>query len=322
MASALQQLDDLLRGRKTAPEQLAEGRVDLPLGVFVPLAVGLGAVYGFFMGWYALFSRDPASLWQLMASTVKLPALFFVTLVVTLPSLYVFNALVGCRLSLTATVRLLVAAIAVNVTVAASLAPILGFFTFSTTSYSFMILLNVALLTISGIVGLAFLLHTLRRLAMASGPLPRAALAHPSPKPPPTAHPPTGAVGPAGTGVTGGPSAASPAAPAAGAPSGSPPAGPSSVSPLGGPPSGSPPASPPPGVLDRLPNHDDEALGSARSIFRIWMIIYGLVGAQTGWLLRPFIGTPDLPFQWFRPRGEGNFFLAVARQLRNLLGGG
>lgn len=36
-----------------------------------------------------------------------------------------------------------------------------------------------------------------------------------------------------------------------------------------------------------------------------------------GWLLRPFIGAPDLPFTWFRER-EGNFFLSIFQQLQNL----
>ena len=43
-----------------------------------------------------------------------MPALFFLTLVVTFPSLYVFNALVGSRLNLLALFRLLVAALAVQ----------------------------------------------------------------------------------------------------------------------------------------------------------------------------------------------------------------
>ena len=127
--SWFRQLDDLMRGRKTAPECLAEGRIELPLRRFVPWAVVLGLTYGFFIGWYAIFSREPACYTKLVASTVKLPALFLLTLVVTFPSLYVFNALVGCRLSFSSTLRLLVGAIVVNLAVAASFGPILGFFT-------------------------------------------------------------------------------------------------------------------------------------------------------------------------------------------------
>lgn len=163
------ELDRLLRGERTHRQALAGGRFDLPLRLFVPLAAGLGASYGFFMGWYALSARwntERASegWYQLLAGMVKLPALFLLTLLVTFPSLYVFNALVGTRLSFLSALRLLIAAIVVNLAVAASLGTILAFFTLSTESYHFMVVLNVALLGVAGAVGLGFLLQTLRRL--------------------------------------------------------------------------------------------------------------------------------------------------------------
>ena len=52
---------------------------------------------------------------QLLASTIKVPALFFLTLAVTFPSLYVFNALVGSRLRISALLGLLIAALALGV---------------------------------------------------------------------------------------------------------------------------------------------------------------------------------------------------------------
>jgi hypothetical protein len=55
----------------------------------------------------------------------------------------------------------------------------------------------------------------------------------------------------------------------------------------------------------------------ANAVFYIWVVIYGLVGAQMGWLLRPFIGHPALEFQWFRAR-EGNFFIGLYNNLRQL----
>ncbi len=171
MFASFRRLDELLRGRLTSPQNLAEGRLKLSLRQFVPLAAFLGTTYGFFMAWYAISLYwggslpEPTRLWQILASSVKLPALFLLTLVVTFPSLYVFNALFGCRAGFVDTLRLLVGAVTVNVAVAASLGPILGFFTLSTTSYHFMVLLNVVLLGIAGFVALAFLLQTLRRLA-------------------------------------------------------------------------------------------------------------------------------------------------------------
>lgn len=165
MINWLKQLDELLRGDRVRAQDLAKGNLGVSLRVFVPLAVVLGMSYGFFLGWFALGAKgleNPDAWKQMLASMVKLPMLFLFTLGVTFPSLYVFNALVGCRLDFKTTLRLLVAAIAVNLAVGASLGPILGFFTVSTESYAFMILLNVALLGIAGLVGLGFLLKALR----------------------------------------------------------------------------------------------------------------------------------------------------------------
>src|SRR5205823_7883794 len=81
-------------------------------------------------------------------------------------------------------------------------------------------------------------------------------------------------------------------------------------------PTASPPATPieRPGALERL----HPPVERAKSVFRIWIIVFGLVGAQMSWVLRPFIGGGK-EFAIFRPRG-GNFFEAVWTQLMHLLG--
>ena len=103
---------------------------------------------------------------QVVASMVKVPLLFYLTLLVTLPSLYVFNALVGSRLTLGTVVRLLVASLGVMVAVLASLGPIVAFFSVSTASYPFMLLFNVVVFAVAGVLGLSFLLQTLHRLSI------------------------------------------------------------------------------------------------------------------------------------------------------------
>jgi hypothetical protein len=54
-----------------------------------------------------------------------------------------------------------------------------------------------------------------------------------------------------------------------------------------------------------------------KRVFRVWVVIYALVGAQMGWVLRPFLGDPSLPFSWFRAR-QANFFIDVWRTLAQL----
>jgi hypothetical protein len=72
----------------------------------------------------------------------------------------------------------------------------------------------------------------------------------------------------------------------------------------------------PPSALDPL---NDQVLGRhVKTVFRCWVVLFGLVGAQMGWVLRPFIGKPGLPFVWFRGR-ESNFFEAVWSALVSLL---
>jgi hypothetical protein len=57
------------------------------------------------------------------------------------------------------------------------------------------------------------------------------------------------------------------------------------------------------------------------NILRLWLGLYGFVGSQLGWTLRPFFGTPSTPFELFRPR-EGNFLSGVWNALLTLLMGG
>jgi hypothetical protein len=55
-------------------------------------------------------------------------------------------------------------------------------------------------------------------------------------------------------------------------------------------------------------------------VFRVWVLVFGVVGAQMSWVLRPFVGSPDMPFSWLRAR-ESNFFVDVVRALSELFAG-
>jgi hypothetical protein len=261
MWSWFRQLDRILRGDATRLSALRRGSIEIPEGGLSAVIVLLGVVQGVCMGCFAIFRVGGPEYRQLLASAVKVPALFFLTLVVTMPSLYVTNALVGSRLSLSSLIRLLIASLGVTMAVLASLGPIVAFFSIITTNYSFMVLLNVAVFAVSGLLGLTFLLRTLHRLTMAI-------------------HETSQQSEPAWTG--GDPSQLKP---------------------------------PREGALDRM---EDQVLGRhVKAVFRFWIILFGLVGAQMGWVLRPFIGSPYQPFTWFRPR-TSNFFEAVIRHIAGL----
>jgi len=262
MRKTLAALDRILRGDATDLSRVQAGSLELPLARLALLIAVLAAFYGVCMGTNALLRPDGPEWRQMIAAGAKVPALFLLTLFITFPSLYVFSALMGSRLTLPALTRLLVAALCITIAVLASLGPIEAFFALSTTSYDFMILLNVAFCAVAGILGVKFLLHTLHRLAVSLESVPSAEpMAMPAPPPLPG-------------------------------------------------------AAPLPGPLDPLPVRPVDS--STRSIMRIWILVYAVVGAQMAWILRPFVGDPARPFEWFRER-DSNFFEAVWRCLVNLL---
>jgi len=265
MIQWLKELDEVLRGHKADPAMLAEGTGHIRIKPLVCASVLLGIIYGLCMGLYAVLTRTPPCFTQMFASAIKVPMLFLLTLIITFPSLYVFSALLGVRLGPKDTLRLILAPVAANLAVLASLGPITGFFTLSTSSYPFMKLLNFFFFAVSGLIGLKVLLSMLSRLDRVQ------------------AEPVQVKQDPA----------------------------PDTEAGDGGSDAEAPPKSAP---CQLLPERD-----MARTTFRIWLIIYGLVGAQMGWVLRPFIGAPGLAFEWFRAR-EANVFVDLLRTIGELFG--
>lgn len=53
-------------------------------------------------------------------------------------------------------------------------------------------------------------------------------------------------------------------------------------------------------------------------ILQIWILVFGFVGTQMAWSLRPFVGNPATPFQVIRADQEGNFYGAVAHSIAKI----
>ncbi len=168
IGTAFKDLDRLLRGEATRLGALKSGHIEIDQTKLPWIIIGMGVLYGACMGSFALANTPDKTiaLLQTLSSMGKVPILFFATLLVTFPSLYVFNALVGSRLTLVSVWRLLISALAVMMTILSSLGPIVAFFSISTTNYPFMLLLNVVVFGLSGFLGLKFLLGTLQRLTV------------------------------------------------------------------------------------------------------------------------------------------------------------
>ena len=276
----LNDLDRILRGEATRLSALREGQIEMPVGGLALVILLLAVLYGVCMGSYAVFRPDGPVFMQLAASSAKVPAVFFLTLLVTFPSLYVSNAMVGSRLSFLTLFRLMIGTLAVNVAVLASLGPIVAFFSVTTTSYPFILLLNVAVSGVSGCLGVAFLLQTLHRLTLAA-----------QIEPPRPRYAPLGAQGVSAQ--------ASPTTVGAGSPAAELPSNEAAVEAQ---------VVAEPGALERP---DPRAISRrVKVVVHCWVVMFAVVGAQMAWVLRPFVGKPLEPFQWFCAR-ESNFFQAV-----------
>ena len=314
-------LDRILRGEATKPADIKKADIKMPLMGIALLVFLLAAIYGFCMGVFALVSgfEDATyqrAMMQTFASMCKVPLLFFLTLLVTFPSLYVFNALVGSKLRGIPVLKLLIASLAVNLSVLASMGPILAFFSVSTPNYPFIVLLNVVLFAVAGVLGLVFLIQTLNRLSNAQKRKTQMqqhrlqAVGDSEPEQETSA----GKSRPAGPSIVdstdvvqatavnyygdnqGGPQVSNKPA--------------TEVQPRRAVRPGHRP-----GPLDQL---DGVVLGNhVKKVFWCWIVVFGLVGAQMGWVLRPFIGAPNTEFTWFRVRSS-NFFEAVCNTIYNL----
>jgi hypothetical protein len=303
MLTWLRHLDRVIRGEATRESALRSGEIEQPVSGLVVIGIVLGALYGLCMGSYAVFQKASMPLQQIVATTVKVPVLFFLTLAITFPSLYVFNALVGSRLSILSVVRLLVIALTIMLTVLASLGPIVAFFSASTTSYPFMLLLNVLFYGIAGFLGLRCVLVTLHRLTAAiaaAEPVARASVIGAAEDTGIDLHEPSSPQNIPHPGLRSDIHDAPPLPPM-----------PSSLTPSPVPlPQTNPqprPAAAPPKALNR----------DVITVFRIWILVFGLVGTQMAWVLRPFLGSPGHVFTWLRPRSS-SFYEAILYALQHL----
>jgi hypothetical protein len=215
-------IERILRNRGSFFDEIKEGE-DLTRKIRNMLigAVLFFAIYGAVLG----ISNSPL---QALSSAIKLPILYLITLAICLPTLYFFNLLFGSRLMLSQTFALIMTAIAVTAVLTLSFAPIALFFWLTAPNYNFYKLLNVGILSITGVAGLSFLWQGMRHVQKAGG------------------------------------------------------------------------------------------MGVRNLILWIWIFVYGFVGTQMAWTLRPFFGAPGLPFEIFRDLG-GNFYVNILQSIVELV---
>src|SRR5512142_500278 len=242
-----------------------------------------GAVLGSSKGWL-----------QALSSTIKLPVLFLATLAICLPTLYLFNLVFGARLMMAQAVSLIMVCITVTSVLTLAFAPISLFFRITAQSYGFFKLLNIAILVLTASVGLRFLTAGMRALndfnelaerqALIEQPFPEEFDAEEE------------ALVPVGVG------------------NGAAAVAPRQTVPLRTGEELLAAASLP--VARRMPAGAPERPASMTLLY-VWILLFGFVGTQLAWTLRPFFGSPGMKFSLYREI-DGNFYAEIFRTLSHL----
>jgi hypothetical protein len=216
---------DVLRGEASAARRaqaLPVSRLTLTWAV-----IGFGMFYGGVMGTYGGFG-GPRML-QVVYSAVKVPFLLFTTFLLSLPSFFVINTLLGLRSDFARAFRALLATQAGLTIILSALAPYTAFWYFSGSRYQAAILFNGFMFAVASVSAQWMLRRSYQPLI--------------------------------------------------------------------------------------------ETNSKHRWMLRVWLVIYVFVGIQMGWVLRPFIGDPAAPVQFFREGSWSNAYEVVIQMIWDVLSG-
>jgi hypothetical protein len=303
-ASGLLVIERILRDRRGIWQQVVEDRdlTRLTGQMLISSTIAL-ACYGAVLGSFH-------SVLMALTSAVKLPLLFLVTLAICLPTLYLFNLVFGARLSVRQSLALVMVALTVTAMLAVAFAPISLFFLITAPDYGFFKLLNVAILALSALVGLRFLTGGMRVLNE-HGLLAPAKLAEVAPVSPAVPAAPPAVPAPAGAPANGVTPVAPDAVPAQGVPAGT---TTTAVAARSNP------------HLDALwqqqaaarrPQPVSTPTPPSMTLLYVWILLFGFVGTQLAWTLRPFFGSPGMEFSLYR-QIDGNFYAEIFRTIAGL----
>ncbi len=117
---------------------------------FASNATLFGSIYGFCLGSFT-------GILQMIASSVKVPLLFFIPLVMCSPSLYTLNILLSTQMKYRQIVCLLLIMTYMSTVLLSSFSPIILFFILTGGTYRFTQLLNLVICGIAGLTGIGLL---------------------------------------------------------------------------------------------------------------------------------------------------------------------
>lgn len=223
MQTLLLRADAVLRGEPESREAGSPGRT---LAHWLLLIVLCGNLYGAAMGSFGGVLGE--RFLQVLYSAVKVPLLLIVTFVLSLPSFFIFNTLVGLRTEFGQALRALVASQAGLTVLLAALAPLTLVWNLGATDQKTTVLFNALLFGVAAFGGQVLLRRFYRPL------------------------------------------------------------------------------------IAQDARH--------RQMLRLWGIVYAFVGIQMGWILRPFVGDPGRPVEFFREDTWGNAYVILFTLIRQQIG--
>jgi hypothetical protein len=226
LVGLLRLANDLLRGETSPAWRTRELRPHL-LGSLTLAVVVYGMFYGGVMGTYGGIAGS--RIWQVVYSAVKVPFLLFATFLLSLPSFFVTNTLLGLRSDFPRVIRALMSTQAGLTVILSALAPFTAFWYVSGSAYQPAILFNGVMFGVASFSAQWMLRRSYVPLVRAN------------------------------------------------------------------------------------PRH--------RWMLRTWLVIYVFVGIQMGWVLRPFIGDPSTPVQFFREGSWSNAYEVVFQMIWDVLSG-
>lgn len=218
-------LISLLRDRKGFIQEIRKGeRLQSKIIALLVCSSIFFAIYGAIIGLF----NSPA---QSLSSAIKLPCLYLLTLLICLPTLYIFSTFFGSNRSLWQHFAIVLSAASVISALLFGFAPVTLFFLITTNHYQFFKLLNVAIFALTGVIGVNFLYQGIQLIS----------------------------------------------------------------------------------------DEDPEGQAIRTRILQFWLILYGFVGSQLGWTLRPIFGSPSNPFELFRQM-QGNIYLDIVKAVGEIFG--
>lgn len=137
----------LLRDRTLFLEEIRQGiKIESKIISLLISSSIFFAIYGAIIG-------ANSSLPQVISSAVKLPALYLITLIICLPTLFFFDILFGSTLAFNQYAALILTTVSIISVLLFSFAPVTLFFLVSIRDYEFFLLLNIAIFALTGLIG-------------------------------------------------------------------------------------------------------------------------------------------------------------------------